>query len=159
MEATNLPSDAHEASSSPPAVTNGPRRSGRWLRWIPLALAVLWLIASVIVGVQLMQHDPEEVSALDVTAPKLSASSEHVFYGGDAYTGIQNAAADTEHAVVDGVNQLGAFQLALQKAVADQENRQSASVQTEMQKGLGFLIIGVGVLNVTVALTRLRKSD
>jgi hypothetical protein len=159
MEAMDLPSDAREANSTPPPVTTRTRTRGRWLRWIPLALAMLWLIASVIVGLKLIQDEPDEVSALGVPTPTLSASSEHIFYGGDAYTGIQNAASDTEHAVVEGVNQLAAFQLALQQAMAEQDSRRSSSMQSEMQKGLGFLIIGLGVLNFTVALTRTSKSD
>jgi len=108
----------------------------------------------VIVGVQVIQAKPAEVSALRVPTPSLSASSEHLFYGGDAYTGIQNAASDTEHAVVHGVNQLAAFQLALQRAVAEQDSQRAATTHSETQKGLGFLIIGVGVLTFTVALTR-----
>jgi uncharacterized membrane protein YidH (DUF202 family) len=77
---------------------------------------------------------------------------------GDAYTGIQNAASDTEHAVVDGVNELGAFQLALQQAVAAQEARRSSHFQSQVQDGLGILIIGIGVLNFTVALTRFTRA-
>jgi hypothetical protein len=150
MERTNLAPDGHEANLTPPPVTTRERGRGSRLGWVALTLATLWLIASVIVGVQVIQAKPAEVSALRVPTPSLSASSEHLFYGGDAYTGIQNAASDTEHAVVQGVNQLAAFQLALQRA----DSRRARTTHSETQKGLGFLIIGVGVLTFTVALTR-----
>lgn len=153
------PSDSQEATSTSPAVTTRRFRRGHSFHWIPLALAVLWLIGSVIAGVNLMLHDPIEDSALDVSTPSLSASSGQVSYGGDAYTGIQNAAANTESAVVDGVNELGTFELALQQAMDDQESRRSQSMQFELRNGLGFLIIGIGVLNFTVALTRSRMFD
>ena len=85
------------------------------------------------------------------------ASSERTSYGGDAYTGIQNAASDTEHAVVVGVNELATFQLALQQAIAAQDSQRSADLEAHVQDGLGFLIIGIGVLNLTVAMTRLTQ--
>jgi hypothetical protein len=93
-----------------------------------------------------------------VTTPSLTASSELSAYGGDAYTGIQNAAAYTEQAVVNGVNELATFQLALQKAVAAEDAHHSASAQAHVEDGLGFLSIGVAVVNLTVALTRLTNA-
>jgi hypothetical protein len=123
-----------------------------------LALAVLWLIMSVVVGLKLMQDNPEAVSALDVSTPQLATSSDHVVYGGDAYSGIQNAASDTEHAVVDGVNEMAKFQLQLQQAVATEDRQRWSLMQSKIEDGFGYLVIGVGVLNLTVALTRLTKS-
>jgi hypothetical protein len=159
MEEMVASSHNKEANATPPPVATGTRSSGRRLRWIPLALAMVWLVASVIVGAELMQAETANVSAPTVPIPALSPTSEHSVYGGDAYTGIQNAASDTEHSLVDGVNQLAAFQLALAQAVAKQDSQRSSSMQSEIQKGLGFLIIGLGVLNFTVALTRASGFD
>lgn len=154
MEPVDFPSGAQEAKWTPPP--DATRQRGSWLRWIPLTLATLWLIVSTIVGVKLIQSEPAEVSALNVPTPTLSASSDHVFYGGDAYTGIQNAASDTEHAVVEGVNELAKFQLALQRSVAEQDSKRSSNIQSEIQQGLGYIVIGLGVLTFIVALTRTR---
>jgi hypothetical protein len=158
MEATDLPPDGREPNTTPPRSPAITRTRGRWIPWSTLALAVFWLIASVIAGIGLIRDDPEAASALTVSPPTLSSSSGHASYGGDAYTGIQNAASDTEHAVVNGVNKLGAFQLALQQAVAAQEARRSSHLQSQVQDGLGLLIIGIGVLNFTVALTRFTRA-
>jgi hypothetical protein len=159
MEQRVVTSDSPEENSTQSPVTTGMWGRGRWLRWIPLALAMIWLFASVFVGVRLMQDEAAKVTAPSVPTPALSPSSEHTLYGGDAYTGIQNAASDTEHSLVEGVNQLATFQLALQQAVAEQDNQRSSSMRAEMQKGLGFLIIGLAVLNFTVALTRTSGFD
>jgi hypothetical protein len=124
------------------------------MHWLPLLLAVAWLIPSVLVGLNLIQDKPNRAESISVTTPSLTASSDLVTYGGDAYTGIQNAAAYTEKAVVDGTNELAAFQLDLAKAEAAADARRSASNQARLEDGLGFLIIGVAVVNLTIALSR-----
>src|SRR4051794_23196304 len=101
MEETVATSDTEQANLARASAGTDSRRRSRWLRWIPLALAMLWLVASVIVGIGLMKDEPAKVSAPSVPTPALSATSEHSLYGGDAYTGIQNAASDTEHSLVE----------------------------------------------------------
>lgn len=135
-----------------------PLKQRRWIRWVPLALAVGWLIPSVIFGLKLIQDEPSAASALNVTPPNLSAMSAHILYGGDAYSGIQNAASDTEHAVVKGTNALAAFELSLQQAAAAQDAARSANSQARIEDGLGFLLIAIAVLNCTVALGRLTNA-
>lgn len=135
-----------------------PRQRKRWLHWVPVLIAGGWLIASVVIGVGFIQEAPESAAAVTVETPELSASSSYSFYGGDAYTGIQNAASDTEHAVVDGVNGLAEFQLALEQKLAAQEARRWAESESRLHDALGFSIIGLGVLTFVVALGRATSS-
>jgi hypothetical protein len=128
------------------------------MRWVPVLLAVAWLVPSVMVGLHLIQDTPPASVSLSATPPNLTASSELNSYGGDAYTGIQNAAAYTEKAVVDGVNGLATFQLDLQKELAAQDASRAADSQAHIEDGLGFLIIGVAVVYFTLAITRLSRN-
>ena len=131
-----------------------PERRNVWA-WLPLVLAVLWAVPSVMVGLDLIQDTPSAAVSLTASAPNLSSTSEELAYGGDAFTGIQNAAAETEKAVVDGFNQLGTFQLELQKSTAEQQARQAASSQARLEDGLGWILIALAVVNLTVAVGRL----
>src|SRR3954453_22365595 len=83
-----------------------PPTRGRELHAFLLVLASLWLIASVAAGVWLFTGTKSGAVHLRASRPTLTAQSTQASYGGDAYTGIQNAASDTEHAVVEGSNQL-----------------------------------------------------
>lgn len=133
-----------------------PARS-RW-QWVPLVLALLWAIPSVVVGVNLITDTPSSAVSVGAAAPSLTSSSEELAYGGDAYTGIQNAAAETERAVVDGFNQLGSFELELQRSVAQQQAKRAAASQAHVEDGLGWLLISLAVLNITVAVGRLTSG-
>lgn len=144
----------------PPPTTPdpAPRPARSPWTWVPLVLALLWSIPSVIVGVNLITDSPSPTVSVQASAPNLSSNAEEIAYGGDAYTGIQNAAAETEKAVVDGFNQLGTFQLALQRSVAEQQARNAAASQAHVEDGLGWLLISLAVVNLTVALGRMNSG-
>ena len=80
----------------------------------------------------------------------MKASSGLSVYGGDAYTGIQNAAAKTERAVVDGFN----AELTLQRSLAVAKWESDRQSSQRIQQGIGVLIICMGVLTLVVAGTR-----
>lgn len=62
---------------------------------------------------------------------ELKSSTEISAYGGDAYTGIQNAAAYTEQAVIEAANSQG------------EDAR-------DLKRVLAGLLIGSGLLNIAV---------
>lgn len=125
-----------------------PSRHGGRLNWVSLILATLLLIASVGVGVWLIESAPD--GARTAEANQLATHSDLVTYGGDAYTGIQNAAAYTEAAVVDEANTLS--------ALASQLHKEQAAADTErwghLWDGLAALIILIGAANFILALQR-----
>lgn len=87
---------------------------------------------------------------LNASSPVVTSEAERSVYGGDVYTGIQNAAADTEQAVVAGTNSL-AVQA---QGLADSSAGFNQALLNHIQQGLAVLIVGVGILNFTVALSR-----
>jgi hypothetical protein len=132
------------SQSSTSQGTHPPARSrGVTLR----VLAVLWLVAAGTGGGWLIASAPKDTVALRTSVPSLTAKSSHTLYGGDAYTGIQNAASDTEQSVVDGVNALGETA----KALAVESAQRQQDLLSQIQIGLGMLIISAGLINVTVA--------
>jgi hypothetical protein len=134
-----------------PDVLFGPAlRSRRGLRVFALVLAALWLIASVAAAVSLYTGVKTGPVHLNASSPLVTSKAEHNIYGGDAYTGIQNAAADTEQAVVSGTNSL-AVQA---QGLADSSAGFNQALLNHIQQGLAVLIVGVGILNFTVALSR-----
>ncbi|MFL6239073.1 MAG: hypothetical protein ACJ735_06235 [Actinomycetes bacterium] len=125
-----------------------PTTRGRELRTFLLVLATVWLIASVGAGVWLFTSTKADAVHLRATRPTLTAQSTHDSYGGDAYTGIQNTASDTEHAVVEGSNELAG----VSQELADSSAEFNRTLAKRVQQGLGVLVIGVGLLNFTLAL-------
>lgn len=121
--------------------------------WLSLALSAIALIAAVVVGVGFIKGSEADRPTITAAPPALTTTASHQFYGGDAYTGIQNAAADTAHAVVDGVNDLGALQL----RAAQQTAASAYASERRLMQGLGALLIALGVVNFTVALGRLGR--
>ena len=113
-------------------------------------IASVWLAISIGVGIWLIVATPGGSTKFSVRSIHLTAASQQQSYGGDAYTGIQNAASDTEHAVVDGVNVMTDTQVALARSSAEQRHDIAAHIAV----GLGALVIGVGVANFTQALRR-----
>jgi hypothetical protein len=113
-------------------------------------VASVWLVASVAAGIWLFVGASSDPVRLSATRPYLTPDSVHIAYGGDAYTGIQNAASDTEHAVVDATNGMVAFSQDLAESSAG-FNRGLAN---RVEQGLAVLIVGVGLLNFTVAMSR-----
>lgn len=143
----------------PPAVVQPttpvvPVRRRSAARTLSLVLATVWLAVSVAVGVWLFTGVKTSAIQLNATKPNLSAQSANSAYGGDAYTGIQNAASDTEHAVVDSANGLSQFSQELAESSATLDR----ALSNRLQQGLGILIIGVGVLTFIVALSRTSDS-
>ncbi len=135
-----------------PSYSPGPSR-GRLS--VSLALAAVWLAVSVAGGAWLFFGTDSGAVTLHATKPVLAAESSHTVYGGDAYTGIQNAASDTEHAVVDGTNGLAN----LSQELADSSASFNRGLANRMQQGLGILVVGVGLLNFTVAMSRRRGAE
>jgi hypothetical protein len=122
---------------------------------VALVIAVIWLIVSVAAGAWLIKTAGTDDQVMSpAKAPRLSATSALSAYGGDAYTGIQNAAADTEHSVVNGFNSLAAYQQALAQAKADSD----LATSERLQQALGLLIIGLGVLTFVVAASHGRRA-
>jgi hypothetical protein len=107
-------------------------------------------MASIAAGSWLIVGAVEEPEPSGVAVPSLSVSSSEELYGGDAYTGIQNAAVATEQAVVEGMNEM--FDLAVQLESSSSES--SARHMSRLTIGLGVLIIGIGVLNFNIAVQR-----
>jgi hypothetical protein len=123
--------------------------TGRGTRTASLLLATLWLAVSIGAGIWMIASSPTHKN-VDVRVTHLTASSEETEYGGDAYTGIQNAASDTEHAVVDGVNGLARMEFNLAQASMEQRHDDAA----HLADGVGFLIIGIGVATFILTLQR-----
>lgn len=123
-------------------------------RWIALAVACVWLVASVVIGMEIMKGSSSASPSLSATMPQLTPSAKRMSYGGDAYTGIQNAAAETENSVIKSANGLAELAVDLENASADYNRGLVQDAVSPLAKGLGFLIIGVGVVNFTIALSR-----
>jgi len=108
------------------------------------------LLVSAIAFALWLTTEAPEVSPNSATRPDLSASADYSVYGGDAYTGIQNAAVDTEVAVIAGANALSELAIELDAeraaAVADQWHH--------LWVALAALIVTVGAVNFNVALQR-----
>ena len=115
---------------------------------ISLVLATLLLAAAVAVGVWLISAAP--AAPLAPAAQKLSTSAARSYYGGDAYTGIQNAAADTENSVVAAANAAATHASTLQTS----EFHAQAAWWGHLWKGLSALIIVIAAGNFVTALQR-----
>jgi hypothetical protein len=167
-----------EANPQPPQPTVGlvtSRRDGRGLRVAGLALAGLLLGVSLATGIWLIVVGGRAPAltmpggsgpiSLGATRADLTAVSKLQIYGGDAYTGIQNAAADTEHSVVDGVNALAAEIGDLDNARATFDRDVATATAQAHQKqlahlsiGVGVAVVGIGIATFTVALFRYADS-
>ena len=135
-------------SHDPSATAVAQSRPRNALNAISLVLAALLLVASVVVGFWFIDAAPKQAGT--AKAKQLTSNSEMVIYGGDAYTGIQNAAAETERSVVESANTLAALASAqhADQAVADAER------WGHLWKALAALVIALGAANFTVALQR-----
>ena len=128
--------------------------------WLSLAVAALWLVVTVVVGVPLMSGGGLSTPSLPMGQADLTPSSFHSSYGGDAYTGIQNAASDTEHAVIAATNAQLASDRQLAEWNADFQAELAKAQAAPVARGLGLVLIGTGVgpFAVTLALFS-RKRD
>jgi hypothetical protein len=135
-------------SHDPSATAVAQSRPRKALNAVSLILAALLLVASVVVGFWLIDTAPKQAGT--AKAKELTSKSEMSIYGGDAYTGIQNAAAETERSVVESANTLAALESAQhsKQAAADAER------WGHLWKALAALVIAVGAANFTIALQR-----
>ncbi|MEO6471878.1 MAG: hypothetical protein ABIR57_08225 [Aeromicrobium sp.] len=108
---------------------------------VSLVLAALLLAASIAFGLWLVNSSPRVDRS--PTAAQLTSSATRESYGGDAYTGMQNAAADTENAVVEGTNAITDNASALVRAQQQGEN----ALWNHLWKGLAVLIIVLAASN------------
>lgn len=133
---------------APLAPVAAPKRRVDVTNLAALVLAALLLAASVAVAVWLINSAPEVPGTPD--AQKVSSLAGRTSYGGDAYTGIQNAAADTENSVVAGTNSVTKYAGALQ------ENQLAADAAWwgHLCKGLAALIVAIGAGNFITVLQR-----
>ena len=115
---------------------------------IALVLAALLLAAAVVAGILLISTAPGAPQT--PTAQNLSSSAVRSYYGGDAYTGMQNAAADTENAVVDAANASATHASALNASQLEAE----AAWWGHLWKGLSVLIIVIAAGNFITSLQR-----
>jgi hypothetical protein len=105
-----------------------------------LVLAALWLVCSIAFGLWLMISS-HSIASRDVGVGHIATTRSQA-YGGDAYTGMQNAAANTANAVRT-------------LAVFDGTNaRIERRVSSRADIGIGFIVISIGVVNFNMALKR-----
>lgn len=140
------PSHPMSGNAAPQVPSTGPGDSGqeRSRPDLGIVVASAWLVCSVIVGLWLM-FSSHSIASNNVTVRHLPATNGQA-YGGDAYTGIQNASADTANAV---------------KALAefdDANARIGRRVSERADIGIGFLVISIGVVNFNMALRRKSAS-
>ena len=84
-----------DESQPVPAEWRHSRSSGKRGGILLRVLALLHLLAAIVLTIGVLTSSPAH----------LTRQSSEVSYGGDAYTGIQNAASETEAAVVSQSNQ------------------------------------------------------
>jgi len=95
-----------------------------------LVIASIWLALTLLFAMMLFTAELNAVHPL----------GSYEVYGGDAYTGIQNAVVDSERTIAAGLNQ-------------------SNQLLRDIISGLGFLVIGSGILPfVTVLALRAKTS-
>jgi hypothetical protein len=141
--------------STQPYTTND--RSRRAVSaFVPLALAAFLLLSSVVAAAWLVKAAPTDT--WNPSAEHLQAQSGHVAYGGDAYTGIQNAAADTEHAVVVGSNAVTDL------VAAEHKDRSIADAErwAHLWKAIAVLMVLLAGANFVIVLQRhmdVRRPD
>ncbi|QAY62448.1 hypothetical protein ET495_03345 [Xylanimonas allomyrinae] len=104
--------------------------------------------------------DFSTIQTLTRAEGELNTRSYRSAYGGDAYTGIQNAASDTEAAVVDGANRTAERLANVEESIVTGTNALGAQMisvtqQTNMIRlGLGAIVISVGALPLAVVTRR-----
>ncbi len=103
-------------------------------------VAGLWLVCSLAVGLWLMASS-HSIAGHDVKLHPTALTNSQA-YGGDAYTGIQNATANT----ANNVRALAAFQ--------NTNARIERRVSSRANIGIGFIVISIGVVNFNMALRR-----
>lgn len=133
------------------------------VRTVSVITSATWLVASLTIGIIVMiprGDDFDTIQTLTRTENDLSARSYRSAYGGDAYTGIQNAASDTEGAVVDGANRTAERLANVEGSIVASANSLGARLDSSTQQtnmirlGLGAVVISVGALPLAVITRR-----
>ncbi|MDQ1106323.1 hypothetical protein QE364_003178 [Nocardioides zeae] len=119
------------------------RRSGGILSAISLALAAVLLVGSLLAAKWVVEEAPGGRAS---GYQDVASTSSYEFYGGDAYTGIQNTAADTEHTVANATNALGEVARAQASAANDRWEHLWAA--------LAILLVVIGAANFVLSLQR-----
>ena len=133
---------------TPPAPKRPRRRVPSILNIVSLALATLLLAGSIAVGVWLVTAAP--VGAVAPAARGIATEASRESYGGDAYTGIQNAAADTENSVVAGANSINKYARDMRVAELNTES----AWWGHLWIGLAALLIVLASINFIAVLQR-----
>ncbi len=119
----------------------GRNRGQKVAAWVATVAAAAWLAVSAVIGAGMVSPDAQGSVPLSDHMVTISSTSYRQAYGGDAYTGIQNAASDTEHAVVAASNANVEALEAIGRALAVRQGVTSDSVTA----ATGWLLISIGV--------------
>lgn len=130
----------------------GERRGTRMPWLVAMVVAAVWLVVTIVIGILTMAQTTPPTPALPGLPQDLTPSSYRSAYGGDAYTGIQNAAADTENAVIEAANAQRAADAALANWSAQYEGKLAEAQLQPLARGVGFLLIGTGIAPFVVTL-------
>ncbi len=123
------------------SMTRGRSPRQRVAAWVTTVAATAWLAVSAVVGVGMVSPDSQGSVPLSDYMVTISSRSQHQAYGGDAYTGIQNAASDTEHAVVEASNANIKALEAIGRTIAVRQ----AAASDAITLAIGWLLISTGV--------------
>lgn len=133
------------------------KSQGQVAKYASLILSAIWLVAALSVGISLLipveMPDPSMKGAGD----PLASISYRQAYGGDAYTGIQNAASDTENAVVRAGNALLENDRSLANGIVVAQRQTVLRSATPIQRAAALLVIGSGITPFVLVLAILSR--
>ncbi|OKL47895.1 hypothetical protein BSR29_05250 [Boudabousia liubingyangii] len=141
---------------SDPVAVDAPKAKLPLLNILTIVLSSVWLIASVVGSVMIFsaeEVDDSPVSRISQTV--IEPESQHAFYGGDAYTGIQQAASDTEHTVATSANAIQKVNLDIVAWQTRTQSKALAIANRPTQLGLGFVVLGLGIVPFLFSLNSL----
>lgn len=137
------PPDGGRTPSGQPRARRG-KNLRPTLSYVALALAAAWMVVAIVMGILIVQ--PPDVSRARATSPEtLSPTSFPMTYGGDAYTGIQNAASATENSVVASGNMVAETTAKATKSQTSDLQKLALAVGRPLQVGAATLTVGSGV--------------
>lgn len=125
-----------------------------------ISLSAVWLLVCLAIGLSIMLPKDAALPTMPPAYAELMSNSSRTSYGGDAYTGIQNAASDTEKAVIAAANSAQMSSRAIEKWRADFEANALNYATSPLRLGIGTLVIGSGLLPLVVSLALMgRRID
>lgn len=111
-------------------------------------LVVIFAFIVFIFGVEIIGPDLETVSFSDIPSPEYE---DNKYYGGDAYTGMQQAsaqaannAASMYHAYVEGNSAI----IENMEKVANAQANNLRAVVTAVKTCVGFVLLSIGLLTI-----------